>query len=84
MPQRALLAAICLVTFSIVLFGQADRATFTGTVSDPAGAVVPNASVTPPAIGGFARTNTYAVGQKTNGICSNGYGYINVIPGATG
>ena len=42
--MRALLAAICLVTFSIVLFGQADRGTITGTVSGPAGAVVPNAS----------------------------------------
>ena len=42
--------------------------------------------LTPPAIGGFAGTNTNTVGQKTNGIYTNGYGYgyINVIPGATG
>jgi hypothetical protein len=36
---------ICLLTLASVCFAQSDRGTITGTVSDPAGAVVPNASV---------------------------------------
>jgi hypothetical protein len=34
-----------LLAFSLAVFAQGDRGTITGTISDPASAVVPNASV---------------------------------------
>jgi hypothetical protein len=37
--------AVCCLLYAVAAYGQADRGTITGTVSDPAGAVVPNASV---------------------------------------
>src|SRR3984957_3658345 len=43
--MRASLAAVCLVVFSWAAFAQTDRGTITGTITDPAGAVVPNAPV---------------------------------------
>src|SRR5438132_6356215 len=43
--NRLGLAAICLL-FATVDFAQNDRGAITGTVSDPANAVVPNATVT--------------------------------------
>ena len=43
MPSRTL--ASCLLVFAVALFGQSDRGTITGTVSDPAGAVVASAAV---------------------------------------
>ena len=38
-------AAVCLFVFSLTAFAQTDRGTITGVISDPAGAVVANASV---------------------------------------
>src|SRR5882762_9736963 len=43
--MRKLLAAICAVVLAVPAFAQSDRGTITGTVSDPAGAVVPNAAI---------------------------------------
>jgi len=39
-------AAVCLLTLSLCLYAQADKARIVGTVSDPTGAVIPNATVT--------------------------------------
>ena len=43
--MRALLITLCLVLLSISVFGQAGTGTITGTVTDPAGAVIANAAV---------------------------------------
>jgi Carboxypeptidase regulatory-like domain/TonB dependent receptor len=43
--MRIFAAAICSVVFSALLFGQAGTGTITGTVTDPAGASVPNVPV---------------------------------------
>jgi hypothetical protein len=43
--MRSIALALCFVLVSIVVFGQAGTGTITGTVTDPAGAVVANASV---------------------------------------
>jgi hypothetical protein len=42
---RSLLIAICIVAFVFVASAQTDRGTITGTVSDPAGAIVPAAAI---------------------------------------
>src|ERR1700704_3076025 len=43
--MRLLTLALCSALFSTILFGQAGTGTITGTVTDPAGAVVPNTPV---------------------------------------
>src|SRR5262245_15618687 len=43
--MRVYALALCFVLLSIGLFGQAGTGTITGTVTDPAGATVANASV---------------------------------------
>ncbi len=43
--MRSLWTAFCLSFVAVVAFAQTDRGTITGTVSDPAGAVVPNAPI---------------------------------------
>ena len=43
--MRASLAAVCLVLSSWAAFAQTDRGTITGTITDPAGAVIPNAPI---------------------------------------
>jgi hypothetical protein len=45
MLQRTLLVAVCLLVGSLSAYAQTDRGTLTGTISDPAGAVVPNATL---------------------------------------
>src|ERR1700742_27116 len=45
LSMRSIRLAVCAVTFSAIVFAQSDRGTITGTVADPAGAVIPNASV---------------------------------------
>ena len=44
--MRLLAGIICLFVFALPGFSQSDRGTITGTVSDPANAVVPNAPIT--------------------------------------
>ena len=43
--MRFLKLAVCTLSFASVVFAQSDRGTITGTVSDPAGAVVANAPI---------------------------------------
>ena len=43
--MRLAAAAVCAVVLGFSAFGQSDRGTITGTISDPAGAVIPNAPV---------------------------------------
>jgi hypothetical protein len=43
--MRSLKVVVCLLLFALVALPQSDRGTITGTVSDPAGAVVANAGV---------------------------------------
>jgi hypothetical protein len=43
--MRSLWTAFCLSFLALAAFAQTDRGTITGTVSDPAGAVVPNAPI---------------------------------------
>src|ERR1700686_2291535 len=43
--MRLQLALVCLFVVSLPVFGQGGSGTITGTVSDPAGAVVPGATV---------------------------------------
>src|SRR5580658_1964264 len=43
--MRSLWTAFCLSFLALAAFAQTDRGTITGTISDPAGAVVPNAPI---------------------------------------
>src|SRR5690242_5370911 len=43
--MRARFVSICILLIAGVVFGQSDRGTVTGTVADPAGAVIPNAPI---------------------------------------
>src|SRR5438132_12247697 len=43
--MRSLLVTGCFLLSGLAAFAQTDRGTITGTISDPAGAVVPNATV---------------------------------------
>jgi Carboxypeptidase regulatory-like domain len=42
---RSLFFAVCLFALSFSAFAQSDRGTITGAIADPAGAVIPNASI---------------------------------------
>jgi hypothetical protein len=43
--MRSLWIAVCLFLVAVVAFGQGDRGTITGTISDQQGAVIANATV---------------------------------------
>ena len=43
--MKSLLLSVCLFMFAWTAFAQGDRGTITGTIADPGGAVVANASV---------------------------------------
>src|SRR5438105_5693327 len=43
--MRSLTFVICSLSFTVAMFAQSDRGTITGTVSDPAGAVVASAPI---------------------------------------
>ena len=45
MKLRCLLAILCVVGFGLATFGQTDRGTLTGAVSDTTGAVIPGVSI---------------------------------------
>jgi hypothetical protein len=65
--MKAFLAMLCQCLLSFAAFAQSDRGTITGTVSDPANAVVPGAIVTArnADTGGLFRTVTTATGNYT-------------------
>ncbi|MBV9506081.1 MAG: carboxypeptidase regulatory-like domain-containing protein, partial [Acidobacteriia bacterium] len=66
--------AVCLLLWSAVLVAQNDRGTITGTVSDPAGAVVANAPIE------VRNTDTGVVYQTTTTATGN-YTIVQVPPG---
>ena len=43
--MRSLLIAFCLIAVGFAVFAQSDRGTITGTISDPAGAVIADAEI---------------------------------------
>ena len=43
--MRLLTLSVCLTVLSMAAFGQSDRGTITGTISDPGGAIVPGAPI---------------------------------------
>jgi Carboxypeptidase regulatory-like domain len=43
--MRSLIVAVCLIGSALTAFAQSDRGTITGTIADPAGAVVANAAI---------------------------------------
>src|SRR5258708_14902031 len=43
--MRSLTIAVCSFSCAVALFAQSDRGAITGTVSDPAGAVIPGAPI---------------------------------------
>src|SRR5664280_656245 len=65
--MRVLAVAACLFVASIAAFAQSDRGNITGTVSDPANAVVPDASITATNLdsGAQSKTTTSATGNYT-------------------
>ena len=65
--MRLVSAAPCSLLFALALFAQNDRGTLTGTVQDPANAMVPNAPVIAinTATGAESRTVTTATGNYT-------------------
>ena len=46
MKIRSATLCVCVLFFSLAALGQVDKATLTGTVTDPSGAIVPGATVT--------------------------------------
>ena len=65
--MRLVSAAPCGLLFALALFAQNDRGTLTGTVQDPANAMVPNAPVIAinTATGAESRTVTTGTGNYT-------------------
>ena len=43
--MRSLMVVVCLIGSALAAFGQSDRGTITGTITDPAGAVVASAAI---------------------------------------
>ena len=62
--MKILITVFCLSILASTAFGQGDRGTITGTVSDPAGAVVPNASIEAK---NAATSETYTAGSTGTG-----------------
>src|ERR1039457_4672310 len=67
--------ACAVVALALVTFAQSDRGTITGTVTDPAGAVVPSAPITVKnretgAVyeGATPATGSYMIAQVTGGV----------------
>lgn len=65
--MRALRAGVCLFVFALLAYGQGDRGSITGTVTDPGGAVVAGAVIEArnPGSGALFPTQTTATGNYT-------------------
>lgn len=82
--MRVLQAAVCCLLLTVSAFCQSDRGAITGTVLDPAGAVVPNAPViaTNSESGVLFRTTTTATGNYTIPLLPSGVYDLTVeVPG---
>jgi hypothetical protein len=73
--MRSLKIAVCLLAVVWVAMSQSDRGTITGTIADPAGAVVPNAAVQIRNVetgavyqAGASATGNYTLGQLPAGL----------------
>src|SRR5581483_10685545 len=78
------MAVVCLCAVSVAAFAQSDRGTITGTISDPAGAVIANAMVEARNVdtgtvyqGGSSGTGNYTLAQMPTGT----YELTVVVPG---
>jgi opacity protein-like surface antigen len=72
--MRSLSAIVCLSLFALPAFAQSDRGTITGTITDPAGAVVAGAQI---AVGNTATGANYQVGSSNTG------NYVVQLPAGT-
>src|ERR1039457_6545175 len=82
--MRVLAIAACCLIASVAAFAQSDRGNITGTISDPASAVVPNASVVATNLdsGAQSKTETSATGNYTLASLPPGHYEITVeVPG---
>ena len=82
--MRSLWTAFCLSFLAVAAFAQTDRGTITGTVSDPAGAVVPNAPIEAKNVatdavyaGATSATGNYTIAQLPAGT----YDLTVTVPG---
>ena len=69
--MRLVSAALCCLLLAMALFAQNDRGAITGTIQDPANAMVPNATViaTNTESGAEFRTVTTGTGNYTIQFC---------------
>src|ERR1035441_1514126 len=82
--MRVLAIAACCLIASVAAFAQSDRGNITGTISDPASAVVPNASVVATNLdsGAQSKTETSATGNYTLASLPPGHYELSVeVPG---
>jgi len=82
--MRVLAIAACCLIASFAAFAQSDRGNITGTVSDPASAVVPNANVVATNLdsGAQSKTETSATGNYTLASLPPGHYELSVeVPG---
>lgn len=82
--MRSLRLALCVLALAFAAWAQGDRGTITGTVSDPAGAVVANAAIEARATetGTVYQTASTATGNYTVGQLPAGFYEVSVtVPG---
>jgi hypothetical protein len=82
--MRFVVTVVCLVVLSFSAFGQSDRGTITGTIVDPAGALVPGAPVEAKNVGtgavyqaGASATGNFTLAQLPTGT----YEFSVTVPG---
>ena len=74
-PFRRLLVCVAALLVSIfIAFAQTETGQITGTVSDPSGAAVPNATVT-------AKSPTTGVARSTKSFGTGAYTLTDLLPG---
>jgi len=75
--------SICLVTLTLAAFAQTDRGTITGTISDPAGAVVPNAKIEAKNVdtGAVTAGGSSATGNYVISLPAGRYELSVIVPG---